>query len=100
LFFPDNQRGAADLFPALWDKLVHFVAYGGLTGLLGFAAHLDKRVLIGCVVIAIGVLDEIMQSFVPGRFADAGDLLADALGVICAIWMIGRMRVLVGIQAA
>ena len=100
LFYPDNQLGAADLFPTLWDKLVHFIAYGGLTGLLGFAAYLDKRVLIGCVVLAIGALDEIMQSVVPGRFADAGDFLADALGVMCAIWMIGRMRARIGIQTA
>ncbi|MFN0305685.1 MAG: VanZ family protein [Burkholderiales bacterium] len=100
LFYPDNQRGAADLFPSLWDKFVHFTAYGGLTGLLGFAAYLDKRLLIACVVIAVGALDEVMHSVTPGRFADAGDLLADTLGVVCAVWMIGRMRARVGIQAA
>ncbi len=96
LFYPANQIGAADLFPSLWDKLVHFVVYAGLTGLFGFAASLDHHRLIGGVAMAIGVLDETMQSFVPGRFADAGDLVADALGVVLALWLIGKMRMMIG----
>ncbi len=92
LFFVANQMGAADLFPSIWDKLVHFVAYAGLTGHYGFAAQLDKRLLVGSVVSAIGILDETMQSFVPGRFAGADDLVADLMGVLFAIWLIGKMR--------
>ena len=87
-----NQMGAADLFPSIWDKLVHFVVYAGLTGLFGFAAKLDKRLLIGGVVSAVGILDETMQAFVPGRFAGADDLAADLLGVLFAMWLIGKMR--------
>lgn len=74
-------------FP-LRDKGIHAVEYAGLAL---FVAHASlrtwpdrARARIAAVAILItgawGVLDEIHQAFVPGRSADAADLLADTIG--------------------
>ena len=72
------------------DKVVHFVLYAGLGGLL--------RLTINPVlwVIALGsfygVLDEFHQSFVPGRTADPFDVLADILGTVFGCFVINWLR--------
>lgn len=76
----------------LSDKFWHVIAYLPLGFFLlravrenpGLLAHspLLSAFLIG---VAYGVLDEFHQSFVPGRFADAADLLADAGGLYIGI---------------
>ncbi len=40
----------------------------------------------GAVSVTYGVLDEWHQSFVPGRYASATDVLFNALGVGLALW--------------
>ncbi len=71
------------------DKAIHIVVYAILGWLLIrallFQSHEKIRknaiwiaLVIGCFY---GMTDEIHQAFVPGRFADAGDLIADFLGV-------------------
>jgi VanZ family protein len=75
------------------DKVKHGAAYGAL-GLLWaaafFAVSRRPRWLLAAAGAALafawGALTEIIQSFVPGRQADLGDLAADALGVaICVL---------------
>ncbi len=69
------------------DKLFH----AGIYGLLGLLFYLSLResgiyrhLFLLSVVLAVGygVTDEFHQSFVPGRFASAGDLLADLAGAL------------------
>lgn len=79
------------------DKLVHAVVYGGLALLLyrGFASHLARRrarrprLLAGGLAVATsvayGISDEWHQSFVPGRTATVGDVLADGLGAVLCV---------------
>ena len=69
-----------------WDKVVHFLEYAILGILLyramparGFRRWLATLGIIGA---AIGFLDELYQSTVPGRSASASDWLAD-LGGVC-----------------
>ena len=69
------------------DKLAHFGAYAVLGYLLARA-----HAALGWpawVAVAVGLLyalsDEIHQSFVPGRAAEVGDWVADALGVTAAV---------------
>jgi VanZ family protein len=72
------------------DKGVHFVEYGTLAVLLAHAlrASAPTRRLLWQLGLSIafatlwGLIDEIHQAFVPGRVADAQDLLADALGAM------------------
>jgi VanZ family protein len=74
----------------LRDKGVHFVEYGTLSVLLTHAlcitAPQRRAILIwgSAVLITLvwGATDEIHQAFVPGRFADVGDLIADGCGAV------------------
>lgn len=83
-----SQDDLPSLGFALSDKVVHLKVYG-LLGLL--AAWSLRRTWPGLrrgSVVAIvflagtlyGLSDEMHQSFVPGRAAEVGDLIADALG--------------------
>ncbi len=69
----------------VWDKLLHLTEYGGLGLCLGIAlgSRLEGRELLGWVAL-IGLLygasDELHQSFVPGRDAELGDVVADGIG--------------------
>jgi VanZ family protein len=91
-----------DLFP-LKDKGVHFVEYGAL----GFlAAHAVRstwpsrapwRIYGTAVLVAFGwgLLDEFHQSFVPGRFGEVADAVADGLGAMtgaAALLIIHNLR--------
>lgn len=68
-----------------WDKLNHLTAFAALTfaGCLGFSGERRMlwRVLPG--MLALGVLIEIAQYFVPGRSCEWLDLGADAVGIVC-----------------
>ena len=69
------------------DKVAHVLLYLGLGLLLTRAsrasgvAALPAALLAVCLGIVVGTTDELNQAHVPGRSADAFDLLADTLGV-------------------
>jgi len=71
----------------LQDKLYHLLAYGVLGVLLIRCTQSiwgrGRWVYVASIAFGIlyGVTDEFHQSFVPGRFADVYDGLADAFGV-------------------
>jgi VanZ family protein len=75
------------------DKIKHFGAYFVLTLLVRFYAHFRRKfffsskqqiTLIAILVLVYGIFDEIHQYFIPGRFFDLLDLLANFLGIIAA----------------
>ncbi len=47
------------------------------------------RWLIGTCVVLYGLLDELHQSTIPGRDASLADLLTDATGMACVLWIAG-----------
>lgn len=73
------------------DKGVHFVEYGVLGVFLAFACNAtwptaQRRYLLAWwLTWALGLVDELHQLYVPGRSADALDLLADSLGAGLAV---------------
>jgi VanZ family protein len=76
-----------------FDKLLHVAAYG-LMGWLACravaAAGIGRRRTVLymaalTLTVAFGLSDEWHQSFVPGRSADAWDLLADAMGGLLGV---------------
>jgi VanZ family protein len=79
-------------FVPLADRGVHFLEYGGLGFLIARAVQVTwgplgmrgsmASVLLG---VALGLLDEFHQLFVPGRSAEIFDLVADTLGVCVAV---------------
>jgi len=66
-----------------WDKLNHLAAFMALAlaAWLGFPASRSTRLVVLCALLAFGGLIEVLQSFVPGRSSEWGDLLADAVGI-------------------
>lgn len=87
-----------ELFPHA-DKLIHACEYG-LLGLLAVRALAHgtpwgltrAEAVIGAVLfcLAFGALDEVHQSFVPGRFSELLDLAADFGGGGIAALLYGR----------
>jgi len=87
------------------DKTAHLAGYS-LLGLLavravhgGLPARITAKGALIAMIITVGyaAFDEYHQSFVPGRFADVFDLLADAAGgaaalVVCWAWGILWLR--------
>ena len=79
------------LFPNV-DKVVHLLEYGGLGVLLaralraslGAPAPIRTALLAVGMGLCMGVADEVIQSFVPGRMSSANDLLADFTGLLFA----------------
>ena len=81
LLYLGSRPNISVIFPYLpWDKLVHATAYAGFASLAWVG--LGGGSLTGPVVVAgvIGLLDEGMQYYSPGRTADIRDLVADLVG--------------------
>jgi VanZ family protein len=66
-----------------WDKAAHFAVFSLLTFLLWHATGGSMPALVCCAVLLLGALDEWRQAYLPGRFSDARDFLADLCGVLC-----------------
>jgi VanZ family protein len=81
-----------------FDKLEHIVEYGILGVLAGRFALTSPRIvwrklawwLFPIIISLYGGLDELHQSFVPGRICSLGDWIADSVGGIlgsaCMLW--------------
>ena len=74
-----------DVFRLTWDKLLHVLEYC-ILGILGFRylSNILKQPLFGIIIIGItiGIIDEIYQGIILGRFTSSIDVIADGIGVI------------------
>jgi VanZ family protein len=81
-----------------FDKMVHFGLYGVEGFLLYFAVVWPDRrfswlrvATIAAAVAVWGMLDEVHQAFIPGRFMEGADVMGDlaggTLGAIVASWV-------------
>ena len=84
---------AADQATAITRKSFHIPAYALLAALAWLALPRVRRRALWAFVIAvgIGVGDEILQSFQPGRTARWQDVLIDAVGALLGIWIVRRL---------
>jgi VanZ family protein len=89
------------------DKLGHLLAYGVLCGLVLRAAQPNRTNWRSRAIWAIlfasmyGILMEIIQfSFVPGRFYEYADMMANAFGALlgACLYLLGRMFKFQGTQ--
>ena len=78
------------------QNLLHVPVYAGLAWL--WCGSLQRlRLPQGTVIwlafaltVGYGLLDELHQSFVPGRLANGADLLLNTLGAALAVWLFRR----------
>ncbi|HOY03772.1 MAG TPA: VanZ family protein [Saprospiraceae bacterium] len=89
---PGVQLPSFQLFAM--DKLAHAFVYGVLTWLLLRANMRTNRwneLVIFCISTSYGVLMEFVQyAFIPGRFYEIDDMLANAFGCIIG-WLCFRI---------
>lgn len=78
------------------DKLLHFTAYAGLSGLIydGLAGGKTSRALRTLLLIALlGGLDEAIQSFMPYRSADLADWAFDMLAALSSVLLLRLLHI-------
>lgn len=76
--------------PLSWDKLQHLLAFGILSAAIALWFSVDfwkRRPVIALLFTSFigslyGAIDELHQSFVPGRSSDVWDWAADTLGAV------------------
>ena len=92
LFWGGGQPFAVGLFPVPYDKLAHSVYFATLAVLLWFGMGGRWPVLVFLVVSAIGGLDELHQSTLPGRVADFYDYLIDTVAAGLVITLLEKNK--------
>lgn len=78
-----------------FDKVAHFLVFGLLATLVARIPWVRRRKPLGIVtaVVAVslfGVMDELHQSFTPGRSVDGWDWVADTVGAAIAVSLYAR----------
>ena len=68
-----------------WDKAQHAIAFGTLTVLAVLAYPCVSKFRIGFLLLALGVLIEVLQYFSGYRFGDWQDAVADGVGVLVGL---------------
>jgi VanZ family protein len=80
------------------DKLKHFIAYFILGGYLTVAFSVQEKIpllrkhfILGAILTATiyGLVDEIHQAFIPGRFYELLDWVADIIGACVGSIFVG-----------
>ena len=79
---------------AVWDKANHVAAFAamGVAAALAQPASWRHAGTAAAGLLLYGVFIELVQSFLPARFADAADLLADGLGAACGLLLAAALR--------
>jgi VanZ family protein len=92
IYIGGEQPGAGQLFLPPWDKVVHFITFGAIGVLAGFAWPNMSLPKILLLVTVLGMSDEIHQLFLSGRVASLDDLAADFFGGLAALPVIEGLR--------
>ena len=93
LFFVSGQTHvAAPSFSFSPDKIAHLIVFGMLgTSLIRLPCFRDRgwsgALAAASLATLYGVMDEIRQSFTPGRSVEMLDAIADALGAFIAVFL-------------
>lgn len=85
LFYLGAQPFAAGLIPEPWDKLAHFLVFGGITALLWFGTRGIHPWILVALVSAVGAADEWHQLYLPGRSAGLDDWTTDVAAAVTAV---------------
>ncbi|MEY8878491.1 MAG: VanZ family protein [Leptothrix sp. (in: b-proteobacteria)] len=96
IYILGSYPAVVDEVVVIWDKAVHFSAYGVIAGLWLVALRSPWQAV--ALTTVGGALDEIHQLFVPGRSAGLDDLSADFLGAltVCLLGLALARRISTG----
>jgi VanZ family protein len=86
VFFASGRGQVAAPDVIGFDKLAHFAVFGLIATLVGRSFRRRRWVWRAILLVsAYGAIDEIRQSFTPGRSVEVADWLADTLGACVAV---------------
>ena len=71
-----------------WDKAQHAIGFGTLAVLAVLAYPGVSKLRIGLMLVASGVLIEVLQHFSGYRFGDWKDAVADGVGVVLGLGLV------------
>ena len=74
----------------VWVERIHFIEYAVLGLLISRAVDvrsLSGIIYTGCLITLIGVVDEIIQWFLPNRVGDMRDVFMNSVGGLSGLWL-------------
>ena len=74
------------------DKLLHFLWFLYLTTVAWLSRIISKEFLLYVIVLAYGILIEIVQIYIPYRSFEFLDIFADFLGVLAGSFLINFFK--------
>ena len=74
--------------PNFLDKALHFLCFTYLTLITWLSRILSKDLHVYVIVLAYGILIEIVQRFLPYRSFEYLDIFADSVGIIAGLMII------------
>lgn len=78
-----------------WDKANHGLAFAllALNAMAAFRGRRRRTAACAAALLAYGALIEAVQQHLPGRSAEAADLVADAVGIAAGLWLARWLRI-------
>ncbi len=74
------------------DKVLHFLCFSYLTLITWLSRILNKDLHVYVIVLAYGILMEIVQRFLPHRSFEYLDIFADFVGIIAGLIIIKILK--------
>ena len=74
------------------DKALHFLCFIYLTLITWLSRILNKDLHVYVIVLAYGILIEIIQIYIPYRSFEILDIFADFLGILVGIFFINILK--------
>ena len=74
------------------DKVLHFLCFSYLTLIAWLSRILNKDLHVYVIVLAYGILIEIVQRFLPYRSFEYLDIFADFVGIIAGLIIIKILK--------
>ena len=74
----------------VWAERVHFIQYGLLGLLVSRAYKISsfKMLLVSSLlIVSVGLVDEIIQWYLPNRYGDIRDVVMNSLGGVSGLWL-------------
>lgn len=94
LFYFGSKPLSSGLLTHPWDKAVHYLFFGGLTGMFwvlwGGTRRADLMALV--MTLGVGIADEWTQAYNPARSSSLADLSFDLLGALTAVLVLNQLR--------